>query len=995
MLSRVLPGQAQTVPASPTWQWVQPLRPPTLGGSFRAEAVARDRHGDYYLTGSFEGTVLVGDVWLRGRAQEQAFVVRLGPDGRCRWASALPTSTNRLSAGQSIAVDGTGHIWVSGSTDPDKTGLDVDWGPAPPGARDSLYHFVARLDSAGRWQWQHPVRLLPALRSRVAADAQGHGYLNGGPLATGPGKAAPPLASRLSAAGTWEWALATGPGRPLRSPALAVSPAGALYLGGPIPRPAPLPPRPKPQGPVAATPLHKGLVLALYPNGEPHWQAQVPEVTLMQSLSVGPAGEILVAANLEQPTVTRFYNGRRLLESRLQSRQLLVTSLSSTGQRRWQAWAAATGTHYAGPGLYAESTLAAREVSVGPDGQVWLSCALLGSATLSGVQPMSLSGGNLDHRRPSLLLVRLDAQGHWRGASGGRSSELKMGSGQLVANANSAIVVNGPADPYSFAGQSEATIPLFEATAGQSDQLRPLLSVDCGTGESTVSTLAPLPHAGGWLVAGSFAGQLPTPDGRLDASSGHDVLTGQLADNGTVRWLRAGGLPWQSDVPAIGTAVSDSSGRLLVTGRCRFSPEDAPAASANSLQARLHSALPRNHREVMPFVGQVGRDGQWRWAHYLPNDYSDAIPDVAAAPDGRSWLAYSRPVRDTASWSPPGFEVLFQQRDPEGRLTAEKVLGRGNLRNIRLAPGPGAAWYLAGEVADSLVLTTAHGQVRFRPLPPPTPPQEQQHQQVLLKMAASGRVAWARPLGTSLTVQALAAAPAGELWLTAQLTTDSVTVPTQPPSKFKRLLQDRTCGLLGRLDSTGAWRWARQGLDPAPAIAPAPGNQLFVATALVGEPSPLPPPDTTQPTPPGRLAISQLSARGQVLAEWDPEEALHYQEVSALRVAPNGDLLLAGAFSANSHGGYVARLQPPARPAPVVQQLLPPRLAPGTTLELQGTGLDQVQQVLLNEVAADFETVSAQLLRVRVPVGIPPGKVRVAVRAGTTSVTVPLTLRVR
>ncbi|WP_201982299.1 hypothetical protein [Hymenobacter rubidus] len=85
------------------------------GGDLTATAVARDRHGDYYLTGHASGTVLMGGVWLRGRGEKQAFVARLGPDCRCRRASALPTPTGRLGAGQSIAVDGTGHVWVSGS----------------------------------------------------------------------------------------------------------------------------------------------------------------------------------------------------------------------------------------------------------------------------------------------------------------------------------------------------------------------------------------------------------------------------------------------------------------------------------------------------------------------------------------------------------------------------------------------------------------------------------------------------------------------------------------------------------------------------------------------------------------------------------------------------------------------------------------------------------------------------------------------------------------
>ena len=208
LLAMAISAQAQPTMTSPTWQWVQPLQPPGLGGTLDIAGLTRDRRGDLFLTGVFTGSVLLGDVWLRGQEGQLAFVARLAPDGRCRWASALPTPTGRQSAGESIATDGTGHVWVSGIMPQAGRAVAHYRGPESWFPQEGVLlesgpnHFVARLDSVGRWQWQQPV-LLTGQLSRVGADARGYGYVNGGAPATGPAATTPPLASRLDADGHW------------------------------------------------------------------------------------------------------------------------------------------------------------------------------------------------------------------------------------------------------------------------------------------------------------------------------------------------------------------------------------------------------------------------------------------------------------------------------------------------------------------------------------------------------------------------------------------------------------------------------------------------------------------------------------------------------------------------------------------------------------------------------------------------------------------------
>ena len=68
-------------------------------------------------------------------------------------------------------------------------------------------------------------------------------------------------------------------------------------------------------------------------------------------------------------------------------------------------------------------------------------------------------------------------------------------------------------------------------------------------------------------------------------------------------------------------------------------------------------------------------------------------------------------------------------------------------------------------------------------------------------------VTFNRPKVMNALNDALAEELAGKL---ATLDADTVVVATQPPSRFQRLVQGNLSYLLGRLDSTGTWRWAKQ-----------------------------------------------------------------------------------------------------------------------------------------------------------------------------------------
>lgn len=107
------------------------------------QALAVDEGGNVYATGRSEEAW--GNPVNPYSGGEDAFVAKLNSNGAVEWNTFMGSSDG--DAGHDIAVDGSGNVYVSGSS-------GTNWGTPinPPGAGEAGA-FAAKLDSSGERQW--------------------------------------------------------------------------------------------------------------------------------------------------------------------------------------------------------------------------------------------------------------------------------------------------------------------------------------------------------------------------------------------------------------------------------------------------------------------------------------------------------------------------------------------------------------------------------------------------------------------------------------------------------------------------------------------------------------------------------------------------------------------------------------------------------------------------------------------------------------------------
>lgn len=209
----------------------------TAGGPNQDEAFALtiDRDNNVLLGGRFQGDAVFGDHQLHAAAGgSDAFVVRLGPNGK--WAWAKQVGATEQGAIRRIAVDKQGDIIVTGYV-----GGTGQFGAHPLTSQGTHNAFVAKLSNAGNWQWAsggfsesttYSNALVVDEQNRIFVTGSYSGQATFGrhQLASQGGDDA--YVARLSPAGAWDWvsnvqgsALETGYD-------LAINAAGVLHMVG-------------------------------------------------------------------------------------------------------------------------------------------------------------------------------------------------------------------------------------------------------------------------------------------------------------------------------------------------------------------------------------------------------------------------------------------------------------------------------------------------------------------------------------------------------------------------------------------------------------------------------------------------------------------------------------------------------------------------------------------------------------------------------------------
>ncbi|WP_437334844.1 hypothetical protein [Sorangium sp. So ce394] len=161
-----------------------PLQPPWSQGYGGAGAdagwsIASDTAGNYYVTGSFEGTVDFGAGPLTSAGPTDVFLLKLDPAGALLWSKRF--GSDSADTGHAVAVDGSGNVLLAGIHGNNNGTRDMSYGgcePLPPLGSEGV--FVAKFDPEGNHIWSRRSvvdRRMRHLFEQLAVDALGDVYV--------------------------------------------------------------------------------------------------------------------------------------------------------------------------------------------------------------------------------------------------------------------------------------------------------------------------------------------------------------------------------------------------------------------------------------------------------------------------------------------------------------------------------------------------------------------------------------------------------------------------------------------------------------------------------------------------------------------------------------------------------------------------------------------------------------------------------------------------
>ena len=214
-------------------------------------SVATDTAGDVYVGGEYFGATDFNtdprktNIVTGSATGGNGFVLKLTSVGEFSWVAPFVAKTSEAANSRGyvseLAVDGSGNLVVGGTY---KGQVDINPSPSVdrrlPTLSSAVDGFVAKLTPSGASRWATP--LGGASISDLALDASGHVYItgnfsgdftpgNGLPVTTSNGLE-DVFAAGLTASGAVDWAMAFGGAGIDTGTAIAVGPAGTIYLAG-------------------------------------------------------------------------------------------------------------------------------------------------------------------------------------------------------------------------------------------------------------------------------------------------------------------------------------------------------------------------------------------------------------------------------------------------------------------------------------------------------------------------------------------------------------------------------------------------------------------------------------------------------------------------------------------------------------------------------------------------------------------------------------------
>lgn len=210
----------------------QPLWGKTMGGSVDQQAIgiAADQEGNVVLAGHAK-SIIVDGVDLEGKGMTDIFAAKWGADGELRWTGIYGDPDDQWLS--SLAVDRAGNVILGGTF---RGSIDFPGAPLQTVAPNSYEFFVAKLDPLGRGSFSEAF----ATSGAVAVDGSGNIVLAGGfegTLSFGPHTITSAgshdiFVTKLKSTGEPLDSFRAGDARDQRAVAVTVDHAGRLLLLG-------------------------------------------------------------------------------------------------------------------------------------------------------------------------------------------------------------------------------------------------------------------------------------------------------------------------------------------------------------------------------------------------------------------------------------------------------------------------------------------------------------------------------------------------------------------------------------------------------------------------------------------------------------------------------------------------------------------------------------------------------------------------------------------
>jgi hypothetical protein len=169
LVGLVVPYQA----AAQAWQWATP----TAGSGYKiTNRSATDSQGNTYVLGNFGGIATFGSTQLTASGSQDAFLAKCSPTGQWLWVRAI--SSAGADYGYSLAIDANNDVFVTGGYGGGGCSggvFSVTFGstvlskvvPAQCNGTPSI-GFLAKISSAGQWQWAIGANIIAFLHDVVA-----------------------------------------------------------------------------------------------------------------------------------------------------------------------------------------------------------------------------------------------------------------------------------------------------------------------------------------------------------------------------------------------------------------------------------------------------------------------------------------------------------------------------------------------------------------------------------------------------------------------------------------------------------------------------------------------------------------------------------------------------------------------------------------------------------------------------------------------------------